>query len=175
MNVRNILPWLVLMAGALVITYTWAPGRGQRELIAPEKRAAAAEFQLQDSTGEAVKLSDYQGKVVLLNFWATWCGPCEVEIPWFAEFEKTYKDRGFAVVGVSTDDAGWDTIRGYMTAHKINYRVVLDDGKMLEPYKGIQAIPTTYLVDQQGRIAVVHTGLVAKDTYVAGIEKLLTP
>ena len=109
MTLRNTLPWIVLMAGALVITYEFAPTTGNKELIAPEKRAAAADFKLTDSAGQEVSLSDYKDKVVLLNFWATWCGPCEVEIPWFKEFEQTYKDKGFAVLGVSEDEGGWPT------------------------------------------------------------------
>src|SRR5271155_4161003 len=88
-------------------------------------RKAAANFALADANGAPVKLSDYKGKVVLLNFWATWCGPCKVEIPWFIEFEKTYKDRGFATLGVSLDEDGWESVKPYIAQKKINYRVVI--------------------------------------------------
>jgi len=98
MALRNTLAWGALMIGALVITYTWAPSVGNKELIAPESRKDAVNFKLTDSTGQEVQLSDYKDKVVLLNFWATWCGPCEVEIPWFKEFETAYKDKGFAIL-----------------------------------------------------------------------------
>ena len=145
--------------------------------MAPEKRTAAANFKLTDSTGKEVSLSDYKDKVVLLNFWATWCGPCEVEIPWFKEFEQTYKDKGFAVLGVSEDEGGWPTVRAYVEARKMNYRVLLDtdSNKMPSPYKEIQGLPTTFLIDRQGRVAITHTGLVSKSTYESGIQQLLQP
>jgi cytochrome c biogenesis protein CcmG/thiol:disulfide interchange protein DsbE len=173
MSLRNTLPWLVLLVGALAITYTFAPSPGTKALVEPSKRVAAADFKLTDSSGKEVKLSDYKDKIVLLNFWATWCGPCEVEMPWFKEFEQTYKDRGFAVLGVSTDDGGWPTVRAYMESRSINYRVMLADEKLPAPYKEIQALPTTYLLDRQGRIAVRHQGLVAKDVYEWGLQQLL--
>src|ERR1700689_1116826 len=91
------------------------------------------DFALKDSTGQMVQLSDYRGKVVLLNFWATWCAPCKVEIPWFMEFQREYKDRSFAVLGVSMDEDGWDAVRPYINEHKFNYRVVVgndDIGKL---------------------------------------------
>jgi len=170
---RNTIAWGALIVGALAITYTYAPTSGNLELTEPDKRAAAADFKLIDSNGKEVKLSDYKDKVVLLNFWATWCGPCEVEIPWFKEFEQTYKDRGFAVLGVSSDEEGWSAVRPYMKAQAMNYRVMLDDGKLPSPYKEIEALPTTYLLDRQGRVAVAHTGLVGKNVYQAIIELLL--
>lgn len=173
MSIKNTLAWGVLMAGALAITYTFAPSVGNKEPVPVEKRIAAADFKLVDSNGKEVKLSDYKDKVVLLNFWATWCGPCQVEIPWFKEFEQTYKDRGFAVLGVSADEGGWPVVKEYMADHPINYRIVLDDGNMPEPYSAVQALPTTFLVDRQGRIAAQHTGLVSKDTYQYGVEQLL--
>jgi peroxiredoxin len=162
-----------LVVGALAITYTFAPTSGQLDLIPVEQRVAATDFKLIDSDGKEVQLSQYKDKVVLHNFWATWCGPCEVEIPWFKEFEQTYKDRGIAVLGVSSDEEGWAAVRPYMKALSMNYRVLLDDGKMPSPYKEIEALPTTYLVDRQGRIAVGHTGLVGKNVYEAGVEQLL--
>ena len=173
MALRNTLAWGALMVGVLAITYTFAPSGGKLELEVPDKRVAAADFTLIDSDGKQVKLSDYKDKVVLLNFWATWCGPCVIEIPWFKEFEQSYKDRGFAVLGVSEDEDGWAAVRPYMKSSAMNYRVLLDDGKMPSPYKDIQALPTTFLVDRQGRVAVQHTGLVGKDAYQNKIEELL--
>src|SRR5262245_11963395 len=82
--------------------------------LKPEQsRQRAPEFMLTDASGAQVKLADYKGKVVLLNFWATWCGPCQIEIPWFMDFEKTYKNRDFAVLGVSMDDDGWKSVKPY--------------------------------------------------------------
>ena len=83
--------------------------------VKPEKdRHAAPDFALKDANGATVQLSDYKGKVVLLDFWATWCGPCKIEIPWFIEFEQKYKDKGFAVLGVSMDEDGWSAVKPFM-------------------------------------------------------------
>ena len=172
MKLRKMLAWTALLAGALVITYEWAPSRG-RELIPPEQRQPATGFTLMDAGGAKVNLSDYKDKVVLLNFWATWCTPCEVEIPWLIEFERTYKDRGLAVLGVSFDDDGWDVIKPYVAQKKMNYRVLLGTEDMPKVYWDVPAIPTTFLIDRQGRVAVMHQGLVSKQTYEDGILKLL--
>jgi peroxiredoxin len=122
-------------------------------------RKEAPDFTLQDANGATVRLSDYKGKVVLLDFWATWCGPCKVEIPWFIEFEQQYKDRGFAVLGVSMDEGGWDPIKDYITKEKINYRILLGNDPVGEAYGGVDSLPTTFLIDRDGRIAAKHEGI----------------
>src|ERR1035437_7850787 len=97
-----------------------------RSVVKPaSKRNPAPDFEVKDANGQAFRLADYKGKVVLLNLWATWCGPCKVEIPWFIDFEKNYKDRGFAVVGISLDDDGWEAVKPYIEERKMNYRVAL--------------------------------------------------
>ena len=137
------------------------------------KRKLAPDFALKDINGKTVKLSDYRGKVVLLDFWATWCGPCRLEIPWFMEFERKYKDRGFAVLGVSMDDDGWDSIKPFVKELEMNYRVVLGDDKTGDQYGGIEALPTAFLIDRDGRVAIKHVGLSSRRDFEDGIEKLL--
>jgi cytochrome c biogenesis protein CcmG/thiol:disulfide interchange protein DsbE len=136
----------------------------------------APDFELKDADGKSVKLSSYKGKVVLLNFWATWCGPCKIEIPWFIDFERAYRDKGFAVLGVSFDEDGWEAVRPYMAANKLNYRVLLGDDKVDKLYggsEGVSSLPTTYMIGRDGKISSVHIGLVPKKEYEDDIQKLL--
>ena len=142
--------------------------------VKPDKdRKRAPDFALKDVSGKTVKLSELKGDVVLLNFWATWCGPCQIEIPWFIDFQQTYKDRNFAIVGVSLDDDGWTSVKPYIERKKINYRVVVGTEEVSQMYGGVDSLPTTYLIDRGGRIAAVHTGLVSKSVYQDEIVKLL--
>ena len=158
----------LLLISGLVVGCSSAP-KAQQHL----DRKPAANFTLSDASGAKVALSDYKGKVVLLNFWATWCGPCKVEIPWFMEFNKTYKDRGLAVVGVSLDDDGWKSVKPYLAQKKIDYTVVVGNDAVSKSYGDVDSLPTTFIIDQDGRIAFMHTGLVSKDTYEKEIQSLL--
>jgi peroxiredoxin len=145
-----------------------------RAAVKPEQsRKPAPEFTLKDSGGKTVKLSDYKGKIVLLNFWATWCGPCKIEIPWFMDFEQQYKDRGFAVLGVSMDEDGWTAVKPYIEQHKINYRVLLGNDTVSSLYGDVESLPTTFVIDRDGRVASVHIGLVSKSEYQNDITNLL--
>jgi cytochrome c biogenesis protein CcmG/thiol:disulfide interchange protein DsbE len=136
-------------------------------------RRHAPGFSLKDADGKIVQLSDFRGKVVLLNFWATWCDPCRLEIPWFVEFERQHKAKGFAVVGVSMDDDGWTAVKPFIAETGINYRVLLGDDKVAESYGGIDALPTSFIIDREGRIAAVHIGLVSKSRYEDDLQQLL--
>jgi peroxiredoxin len=142
--------------------------------LKPEKdRKKAPDFSLKDADGRSVNLADYKGKVILLNFWATWCGPCKIEIPWFVEFEQKYKDQGFAVLGVSMDDEGWEVVKPYIAKYKVHYRVLLGDDMVADQYGGVDSLPTTFLIDKQHRIASIHVGLVGKNDYEREIQELL--
>jgi cytochrome c biogenesis protein CcmG/thiol:disulfide interchange protein DsbE len=131
------------------------------------------DFALKDATGQTVQLSDYHGKVVLLNFWATWCAPCKVEIPWFMEFQREYKDRDLVVLGVSMDEDGWDSVRPYMKEHTFNYRIVIGNDDVGKLFGEIDDLPTTFLIDRGGHIAQKHVGLVSKNDYQNEIAALL--
>lgn len=142
--------------------------------VRPTKdRKIAPAFKLKDADGKIAQLSDYKGKVVLLNFWATWCGPCKVEIPWFIEFEQKYKDKGLAVIGVAMDEEGWEVIKPYIIDKKVNYRVLAGDDPTAQIYGGVDSLPTTFLIDREGKIAGVHVGLVSKSEYEKDIVALL--
>jgi cytochrome c biogenesis protein CcmG/thiol:disulfide interchange protein DsbE len=138
-----------------------------------ENPRTAADFNLRDATGVDVRLSDYKGKVVLLNFWATWCSPCKAEIPWFENFQRTYANQGFAVIGISMDEDGWKAVRPYMEATRINYRIAIGDNALAQKYGGVESLPETLLIDRDGRIASRHIGIVSKSDYESEIVQLL--
>jgi peroxiredoxin len=160
-------PYLMHQAAQAIIRSEGAPAvEISRSMMAPE-------FALRDADGKVVHLSDFRGKVVLLNFWATWCGPCKFEIPWFIEFQSRYKPEGFTILGVSMDDNGWEAVRPYVASARINYPIVLGDEKVNRAYGGIEALPTTLIIDRDGKIQYLHAGLTTKDEYREEILSLL--
>jgi peroxiredoxin len=161
------------VASAVLSVYLVSPTRWPVGAKAVTGRKAAPDFTLEDAKGQPVRLADYKGKVVLLNFWATWCGPCKVEIPWFMDFERSYRDRGFAVLGVSMDDDGWQAVKPYLAAQRVNYRIALGNDRVSELYGGIDSLPTTVLIDREGRVASVHLGLVSRNECAKEIQQLL--
>ena len=117
--------------------------------VKPDKeRHDAPDFSLKDADGKMVHLSDYKGKVVLLDFWATWCGPCKIEIPWFMDMQRKNKDQGFEVLGVSMDDEGWEIVKPFLGDLGVNYRVVIGNDATAQLYGGVDALPTTFLIDR---------------------------
>jgi peroxiredoxin len=132
----------------------------------------APDFVLQDASGGDVRLSAHRGKVVLLNFWATWCHGCALEIPWLIEFEKKYKDRGFTVIGVSMDAGGWKTVKAFVHENKVNYPVVIGNRDMARPY-GLDAMPMTFLIDREGKIAATSVGILNRAACESQIAELL--
>jgi len=142
------------------------------EITAANLRKAAPAFTQNDSAGAPLRLSDYKGKVVLLNFWATWCHGCKLEIPWFMEFESRLKDSGLAVIGVSMDDDGWKSVKPYLELKKLNYPVVIGNQALAKQY-GLASMPMTVLIDRNGKIAALHTGVVDKAACEGEIQQLL--
>jgi peroxiredoxin len=135
-------------------------------------RKMAPDFTLNDSNGTSIKLSDYKGKVVLLNFWATWCHGCGTEIPWFIEYENKYKDSGLAIIGASMDDDGWKVVKPFVEEKKMNYPVVLCNADLCKQY-GVDALPVTVLIDREGKIVASYAGVVDRAACEAKIQSLL--
>ena len=166
---------IVVMGGAW-LSWPWVAHQLATKILearVPEVSKAAPDFRLESSTGARVRLSDFEGKVVLLNFWATWCGPCKTEIPWFMEFRNEFAARGFEVVGVAMDDEGWGVVRPFIAAQKMNYAVLLGNETISALYGEVEALPTTFLIGRNGRIAAIHRGLIDKAKFRAEILQLL--
>jgi len=135
-------------------------------------RKAAPNFKVNDSKGAPVSLADFKGKVVLLNFWATWCHGCGEEIPWFIEYQDKYKSQGLVVLGVSMDDEGWKIVTPFIQEKKMNYVVVIGD-KALGDQFGLAAMPMTVLIDRDGKIVTKHEGVVDREACEKEIRSLL--
>ncbi len=116
----------------------------------------APDFTLKTLSGKVVSLSDYRGKVVLVNFWASWCPPCREEMPLFKRVYEKYKKKGFEILAVSTDSSV-DPVKKFVKEHGISFTVLMDDGKVSSTY-GIQGLPTSFLIDRDGRILKVRLG-----------------
>ena len=166
---------VVILIGLACLLQTCSPRQSaSAPAVKPvHERKPAPDFALKDADGKVVRLSDYRGKVLLLDFWATWCGPCKIEIPWFIDLQRRNKDRGFEVVGVSMDDDGWDSVKPFVSEHRVNYRIVMGSDMTAQQYGGVDALPTTFLIDRTGKIAAVHVGLVRKKDFEDGVEQLL--
>jgi cytochrome c biogenesis protein CcmG/thiol:disulfide interchange protein DsbE len=137
-----------------------------------QTRKAAPDFTLADAKGAPIKLSHYQGKVVLLDFWATWCHGCKTEIPWYMEFQRKYEKEGLVAIGVSMDKEGWEAVKPYLKEHPINYAIVVGTEELSGQY-GVSELPVTLLIDRDGKIADAHTGMVERDAFDKEIQALL--
>jgi peroxiredoxin len=136
-------------------------------------RRMAPDFTLTDASGRIVKLSGFRGKAVLLNFWATWCWPCEQEIPWFTGFQRANEGRGFTVLGIAMDKSGWSAVKPYTDRKRVNYPVMLGNDEVAASFGGLHSIPLTLVIDRSGRIAAIHAGLCRKDEYEGDINAVL--
>jgi cytochrome c biogenesis protein CcmG/thiol:disulfide interchange protein DsbE len=137
-----------------------------------EARTPAPDFALASADGATITLSRYKGRVVLLDFWATWCTGCKVEIPWYQEFQKKYAPRGLTSIGAAMDDEGWAKVEPYLREHPINYPIVIGNPSLVKPYK-VDNMPVTLLLDRQGKVADWHVGMVDKDAWEMEIQQLL--
>jgi thiol-disulfide isomerase/thioredoxin len=176
---------LALMIGAVALFLyerNQAPATGEADpsaavpapAPAPAIRGVAApNFELPDVNGAMVKLSDFKDKVVLVNFWATWCAPCEIETPWFVEFDKKYRENGLQIVGISLDEEGVEPVKKFMERYGIEYKIVMGNEETAQSFGGVIGLPTSFIVDKEGKFYSMHRGLVSKDIYVEEIEGLL--
>ena len=135
---------------------------------------AAPDFTLMTPDGRTMKLSDFHGKAVLLNFWATWCEPCKVEMPWFVDLQKKYGPQGFQVVGVAMDDASPNAIASFAQKMGVNYPILVGKEEVGALYGGLDYLPSTFYINRDGKVIDHVFGLVSRSEIEANIEKALS-
>jgi peroxiredoxin len=136
------------------------------------KGKPAPDFTLPTIDGKQVKLSDLRGKAVLVNFWATWCGPCKLEIPWFLDLQKQYGGQGLVILGIAMDDNP-DVVPKFAQEMKIDYPILIGNEKVAEQYGGVEGLPQTFYVDRTGKIVKKVAGIVSHSDVEEGIKQAL--
>ena len=159
--------WLVF------VTLTLALAAGLFGCSAQLHADAPPAWTLKDLNGKDVSLSDFKGKVVVLDIWATWCPPCRAEIPHFIELQDEYKDKGVTVVGMSVDSTGPEAVAKFVQENKMNYPIVMADEATATAYSADQGIPLTIVIDKNGQVVGRHLGLTDKETFEEEIHKAL--
>jgi peroxiredoxin len=135
------------------------------------RRRPAPDFELASLDGRTVKLSDFRGKVVVLNFWATWCPPCRVEMPWFIDFYRRYREQGLEVVGVSMDVGGPQQVAGFVKGMNIKYTILMGNDSVCDAYGGM--LPQTFLIGRDGKIIRHSFGIKSKSDFEDAIKQSL--
>ena len=164
--------------GELVLDAGGAP-----QYLSPLQGKPAPPFTLEDLSGKKVSLSDYKGRSLAINFWATWCAPCKVETPWLIDLRSQYAAQGFEVLAISADDIDRkdprkfseekQEIARFVQRMKMPYPVLIDADSISEPYGGLDALPTTYFVDRNGTVVAAQLGMSTKEELEKNIKKAL--
>ena len=161
---------VMLIAGIRMARDNRANGAAKGQLIGN----LAPDFELPALDGKNLKLSGLRGKAVLLNFWATYCGPCKVEMPWFVELQKEYGPQGFQIVGVAMDDASTEDIAKFAKEMGVNYPILIGKESVGQSYGGVGVLPTTFFLDRDGKLIAREFGLQSRSVFVDHIKKALS-
>jgi thiol-disulfide isomerase/thioredoxin len=163
---------LVLVVGLYYLNRFWIAPAVRAQTKGDENHPIAPAFSLTDITGKPLNLSDYQGKVVVLDFWATWCGPCRIEIPGFIDLQKRYAAQGFTMIGISMDDSP-EPVVDFYKQFQMNYPVAVGNDRLGELYGGMPGLPTTFVIGRDGRIYAKHSGAYDPSVFETEIKELL--
>jgi thiol-disulfide isomerase/thioredoxin len=165
---------ILLVIGLYFINRYWIAPATQKQTLKSQSKdwPMAPAFSLNDLNGRKIDLANQKGKVVLLDFWATWCGPCRIEIPGFVRLQERYRDQGLVVIGVSMDD-DVEPVRDFYREFNMNYAVAMGDQRVSDLYGGIIGLPTTFLIGRDGRIYAKHTGATDVSVFEEEIKTLL--
>jgi peroxiredoxin len=166
---------LGLMLILLFAARSFRPSRQSGLATASGNGRLAPDFELESLDGKSVRLSDFHGKVVLLNFWATWCVPCKVEMPWFVELQNKYRTEGLQVVGIAMDDASQQDLRKFTNDLGVNYPILIGTDTVGNSYGGVQFLPVSLYISRDGRLVDKVFGLKSKDEVENLIRKAFEP
>jgi thiol-disulfide isomerase/thioredoxin len=170
---------VVAMVVALMLVFGFKLARRSSQGVATGnaqmKSGNAPDFTLQSLDGKTVRLSDFRGKPVVLNFWATWCGPCKIEMPWFVDLQKEYGPAGLQFLGVAMDDASTKEIKEFAESMKVNYPILIGKESVGDDYGGVQFLPETFYIDRNGKVVDKAFGLKGRGEIEDAIKKILAP
>ena len=165
----------MVVALMLVFGFKFARRSSQGSGSVKMQSGVAPDFTLQSLEGKTVRLSDFRGKPVVLNFWATWCGPCKIEMPWFVDFQKQYGTAGVQFLGVAMDDASTKDIAEFAQSMNVNYPILIGKESVGDAYGGVQFLPETFYIDRSGKIVDKAFGLKGRGEIEDDIKKIIGP
>ncbi len=173
---------IIALSGALLFS---CGKKEEKKAAAAEKTSSKVEKKATDNTnmapdftltsveGKDVSLSDYRGKVIILDFWATWCPPCKAEIPGFVELYSQYNDQGLEIIGISLDQGDLSVVPAFVKSYNVNYPILYYKDEVISNYGGIRSIPTTFIIDKEGNIVQRLVGYKPKEFFEELIKTLL--
>jgi DsbE subfamily thiol:disulfide oxidoreductase len=171
-HTRNLTLFLAAATLAALVAGTGLGSAARADDKAMAKSPAPA-WVLEDVNGKKVSSDQFDGKVVVIDFWATWCPPCRAEIPGYIELQKKYGDQGLAIVGISLDQQGPGVVKRFMAKHGINYAIVMGDEAVVEAFGGVEGIPTTFIIDREKNIRHRKVGAMETEEFEAILKPIL--